>query len=76
MSVCGCVCMRVCLYVGVSVCGCVSTGRGWEDKVAGVREKMKEKKAKGLVVTALDEIACMTNLCTVVAMVTVCIWYT
>ena len=36
---------------------------------------MKEKKAKGLVVIALDEIACMTNVCTMVAMIDFCILF-
>lgn len=33
-------------------------GRSWEEKIKKVREKMTEKNAEGLVVTALDEIAC------------------
>ena len=34
------------------------TGKAWSTKVDEVREKMKAKDCKGLVVTALDEIAC------------------
>ena len=33
-------------------------GQSWQEKVASVREKMKEEGAVALVVTALDEIAC------------------
>ena len=33
-------------------------GQSWQEKVASVREKMKEEAAMALVVTALDEIAC------------------
>jgi len=38
------------------------TGKEWQKKVSEVREKMSEKKAVGLVVTALDEIAWLLNL--------------
>jgi len=38
------------------------TGKEWPEKVNEVREKMNEKKAIGLVVTALDEIAWLLNL--------------
>jgi len=38
------------------------TGKEWPEKVSAVREKMSEKKAVGLVVTALDEIAWLLNL--------------
>ena len=38
------------------------TGKSWPEKVSKVREKMSEKKAVGLVVTALDEIAWLLNL--------------
>ena len=37
---------------------CVRAGKAWPAKVGEVREKMKDKDCKGLVVTALDEIAC------------------
>ena len=33
-------------------------GRSWEEKIKKVREKMTEKKADAVVVSALDEIAC------------------
>ena len=33
-------------------------GQSWQEKVASVREKMKEEAAMAVVVTALDEIAC------------------
>ena len=35
-----------------------NTGQSWEEKVALVREKMREEGVVALVVTALDEIAC------------------
>jgi len=38
------------------------TGKSWPEKVSKVREKMSKKKAVGLVVTALDEIAWLLNL--------------
>ena len=34
------------------------TGRSWEEKIKAVREKMAEKKADALIISALDEIAC------------------
>jgi len=37
-------------------------GKIWPEKVCDVRKKMNEKKAVGLVVTALDEIAWLLNL--------------
>jgi len=37
-------------------------GKEWPAKVCEVRKKMCEKKANGLVVTALDEIAWLLNL--------------
>ena len=37
---------------------CVCAGKAWPAKVDEVREKMKAKDCKGLVVTALDEVAC------------------
>jgi len=47
-----------CDRCSVAVC----KGREWANKVCEVREKMNEKKATGLVVTALDEIAWLLNL--------------
>lgn len=38
------------------------TGRSWEEKIKKVREKMTEKKADAVVVSALDEIAYLFNL--------------
>ncbi|XP_064599693.1 xaa-Pro aminopeptidase 1-like [Liolophura sinensis] len=38
------------------------TGKSWQNKVKAVRDKMKEKKAEYLIVTALDEIAWLFNL--------------
>lgn len=38
------------------------SGKEWPKKVSEVREKMSEKKAVGLIVTALDEIAWLLNL--------------
>ncbi|KAH3787307.1 hypothetical protein DPMN_165428 [Dreissena polymorpha] len=38
------------------------TGQSWQDKVSEVREKMAEKKADALVITALDEIAYLFNM--------------
>ena len=35
-----------------------NTGQSWQEKVASIREKMKEEGVMALVVTALDEIAC------------------
>lgn len=40
----------------------VYIGKEWPEKIDEVREKMSEKKAVGLVVTALDEIAWLLNL--------------
>ena len=37
---------------------CMCLGKDWSTKVDEVREKMKDKDCKGLVVTALDEVAC------------------
>ncbi|XP_052772140.1 xaa-Pro aminopeptidase 1-like [Mya arenaria] len=38
------------------------TGCSWQDKVVDVREKMKEKNAGALVISALDEIAYLFNM--------------
>ena len=38
------------------------TGKSWQEKVKEVRQKMKEKKAPALVLTALDDIAWFFNL--------------
>uniref|UniRef100_A0A4W3K521 Xaa-Pro aminopeptidase 1 n=1 Tax=Callorhinchus milii TaxID=7868 RepID=A0A4W3K521_CALMI len=38
------------------------TGLSWQDKIIQLREKLAEKKATWLVVTALDEIAWLLNL--------------
>ena len=35
------------------------SGRSWEDKVSDVRKEMEKNRASVLVVTALDEVACM-----------------
>ena len=37
---------------------CSFAGKTWSAKVSDIRKKMKEKDCKGLVATALDEIAC------------------
>jgi Xaa-Pro aminopeptidase len=39
-----------------------STGQSPADKIAKVREEMKQKKAKAVVVTMLDEVAWLFNL--------------
>ena len=41
---------------------CVCAGKGWSTKIDEVREKMKAKDCKGLVVTALDEVACKKRM--------------
>lgn len=38
------------------------TGKDWKQKIQDVREKMADKKAEYLVVTALDEIAWLLNM--------------
>lgn len=38
------------------------TGKSWEEKITLVREKLKEKRADALVVTALDEVAYLFNM--------------
>jgi len=43
-------------------CNALCTGKEWPEKICEVRKKMTEKKAVGLVVTALDEIAWLLNL--------------
>ena len=42
----------------------VCAGRTWQEKVSDVRAKMKESLASVVVVTALDEVACMLKLLT------------
>jgi Xaa-Pro aminopeptidase len=37
-------------------------GKSWSSKVTNIRKKMKEKECKGLVATALDEVAWLLNL--------------
>ena len=43
-------------------CFALYAGKEWPEKICEVRKKMSEKKAVGLVVTALDEIAWLLNL--------------
>lgn len=40
----------------------IYTGKTWMEKIETVREKMNEKKADALIVTALDEIAYLFNM--------------
>lgn len=35
-----------------------NSGQKWQDKILVVRQKLKDKKASAMVLTALDEIAC------------------
>ena len=46
----------------VLFCNVSYAGKEWPEKICEVRKKMNEKKAIGLVVTALDEIAWLLNL--------------
>jgi hypothetical protein len=36
-------------------------GKTWQEKICLVREKLEEKKADALILTALDEVACKDN---------------
>lgn len=38
---------------------CFALGISWQDKIQKIREKMQTKKCGALVISALDEIACM-----------------
>ena len=39
-----------------------TVGQTWEDKVKAVRVKLEEKNAHGVVISALDEVACMYQI--------------
>ena len=54
MQVVMCVCVSLCLSLSLS------PGQSWQDKLQRVREKLSEEGAEALVITALDEVACMS----------------